>query len=332
LPIWRLKVKDLYPPIKPYAHGLLPVTDKHSIYWEECGNPKGFPVLFFHGGPGAGSSEKDRRYFSPQFRTILFDQRGCGRSRPVGCLKENTTWHLVHDAKKILDKLQIEKVLVVGGSWGSTLAFMFAIAYPHVVAGIVARGIYLGENSEIDYSAKGLMAQHFPKAWERFTSLLPSDGKKNPLAYFYKHVLPMRKKERKKKFLYEWTMFEGRHCSLQPSSDKAAKKEMAKLNRKDVEAIATLEIYYIYNGCFLKPKFILNNVHRIPRYIPISLIHGYYDVVCPGINAHRLHSALSKHNVRMNWVFSGHSKSDPEMRGKIISEVNRICREIKTTQ
>lgn len=323
-------MRDSYPRIKPYNHGFLPAGSGHKIYFEQCGNPKGFPVLFFHGGPGAGCSENDRRCFDPKrFRTILFDQRGCGRSRPLSCLKENTTRHLVQDAKAILDKLQIKKALLMGGSWGSTLAMVFAITYPEIAAGIVASGIYLGENSEIDYSEKGLMAQHFPKAWERFTRLLPADGKKNPLAYFYEHVLRMKDKKRKQKLLYEWTMFEDRHCSLKPSSDKKAEKEMAGLKPKDIEAIAALEIYYIYNGCFMKPGFILNNVHRIPRHIPISLIHGCYDVVCPGTNAHRLHSALKKHNVRMNFVFSGHSKSDSEMREKIISEVNRVYREIR---
>ncbi len=321
-------MKGLYPPIKPYNHSFLQAGN-HKIYYEQCGNPKGFPVLFFHGGPGVGCSPKDRRYFSPKLRTILFDQRGCGRSRPVACLKENTTWHLVQDTKAILDKLQIEKVLVVGGSWGSTLALVFSVTYPRMVAGVVVRGIYLGEYSEIDYSAKGLMAQHFPEAWERFTRLLPPDGKKNPLAYFYEKVLSMSEEKKKRKLLYEWTMFEDRHCPLQPSTDKEAEKEMAGLKPKDIEAIAALEIYYIYNSCFLKPNFILNNVHKIPRNIPVSIIHGYYDIVCPGINAHRLHSALRNHDVRMNWIFSGHSKSDPEMHEKIISEVNRVYREIR---
>lgn len=323
------EMKELYPPIKPYNHGFLPVDGGHSVYWEECGNPKGFPVLFFHGGPGAGCSKKSRRYINPRLRAVLFDQRGCGRSQPVSCLTANTTRHLVQDIKKLLDQLSIKKVVLLGGSWGSTLAFVFAITYPEMVAGIVARGVYLGEDSEIDYSADGLMAQHFPEAWERFTRLLPPESKENPLKYFYENVLPMRDKKKKQKLLYEWTMFEDRHCSLKPLSDKMAKKEMAALKPKDIEAIATLEIYYIYNGCFLLPNFIINNVGRIPRHIPISLIHGCYDIVCPGTNAHRLHIALKEHNVRMNWDFSGHSASDPKMRKKIISEVNRVCREIR---
>ena len=322
--------KGLFPPIEPYNRGYLK-RGKHKIYFEESGNPKGLPVLYFHGGPGAGCSPKDRRFFNPKkFRIILFDQRGCGRSKPIARIKENTTWHLIQDAKNILDKLNINKVLVFGGSWGSTMALIFTIIHPNCVSGIIARGIFLGERSEIDYSENGLIAQHFPQAWERFTSLLSADEKRDPLASYYKKLFDESTKSRKlKKLFYEWARFEDVHLKLLTPSQKNLDKYYAKADYKISKAISTLEIYYLYNNCFLRDGYITKNICRIPRDIPISLVHGKYDVICPPKSAYKLYRALSRHNVQLHWTHAGHSKSDIETEKKLLSEVKRLYKEIK---
>lgn len=322
--------QELFPSIRPFNKGFLNVSGGHKIYYEECGNPKGLPVIFFHGGPGAGCGTKDRRFFDPEkFRVVLFDQRGCGHSRPTANIKENTTWHLIRDAQDLLEELNIEKALAFGGSWGSTMALLFAIAYPGSVSGIIARGIFLGEQSEIDYSENGLIAQHFPQAWERFVSPLSLDEREDPLLSYYTKLFREKTNPKKlKKLFYEWARFEDAHLKLVVPSQKQMDREYAKAKYKEIKAISTLEIYYICNNCFLKNGYILNNTSWIPRNIPISIVHGKYDVICPPKSAYRLYMALEKHNVQLHWTHAGHSKSDPETQQKLISETNRLYTEI----
>ncbi|MBI2064969.1 MAG: prolyl aminopeptidase [Candidatus Yanofskybacteria bacterium] len=328
------KRTKLYPSIKPLNRDFLKTDDGHKIYFEECGNPDGVPVLFFHGGPGAGCGEKDRRYFDPKkWRIILFDQRGCGRSRPLNLLENNTTWHLIQDAKRILDRLNITKTALFGGSWGSTMALAFAITYPNMVLGMVLRGIFLGESSEIDYSENGLIAQHFPRAWERFASVLPPDQRKNPLISYHKEITAeTTSANRKRKLAYEWARYEDAHLCLTSNNDRKIDREFAKYKPRDVEAIATLELHYIANGCFFRRGFVLNNVSLIPD-VPISIVHGEYDVICPPKSAHRLEKALSASGhtqVSTFYTFAGHSKSDPETQERLLSETELLYKKVKT--
>ena len=325
--------ESLFPKRKPHNHGMLKTGDGHRVYFEECGNPNGIPILFFHGGPGAGCDEKDRRYFDPKkWRVILFDQRGCGRSRPLGLLENNTTWHLIQDAKHILNKLGITKTALFGGSWGSTMALTFAITCPEMVSGMVLRGIFLGESSEIDYSENGLIATHFPREWERFASVLSPEQRKDPLRAYYDKLINGRvRRSRRRKLVSEWTRYEDAHLRLAPTNPQKYEREFAKEKPETVEMIAVLEIYYIANGCFFKRGFILKNIHRIPN-VPISIIHGEYDVICPPRSAHRPEKALldSGHTqVRTFYTFAGHSKSDPETRKILLSETDRLYAKVK---
>lgn len=325
---------ELYPSIRPHKKYTLNTGDGHKVYFEECGNPNGLPVLFFHGGPGAGCSPKDRRYFDPKkYRVILFDQRGCGRSRPISKLEHNTTWHLVKDAKCILDKLKIQEVILFGGSWGSTMALAFAIAYPETVLGMVLRGIFLGEPSEIDYSENGLIAQHFPEAWERFASVLPMNERNNPLEGYYKRIVaepvsPVRTR----KLAHEWTRYEDIHLRLTSLPPERLEKEFNKYSWSEIRSCAILEIYYLRNGCFfVGNNFILKNTGEIPN-VPISIIHGKYDVICPPRNAYRLENALatSGHNqVRTFFTFAGHSKSDPENQKRLLLETDLMYDKVR---
>lgn len=325
--------KSLFPKIEPHKKGSLDTGDGHKVYFEECGNPDGIPILFFHGGPGAGCDAKDRRYFNPKkWRGILFDQRGCGRSRPLSKLDNNTTWHLIRDAKNILDKLGISKAVMFGGSWGSTMALTFAIVYPEMVSGLVLRGIFLGEPSEIDYSENGLIAQHFPRAWERFASVLRPDQRKNPLTAYYKEMTAeTTSASRKRKLAYEWDRYEDAHLRLAPNRDEKIDKELRQYKPRDIKALSILELHYIANGCFFRRGFVLKNVKRIPN-IPISIIHGEYDVICPPQSAHRLEKALvaSGHTqVRTFYTFAGHSKSDPETQERLLSETELMYEKVK---
>ena len=295
-------------------------------------NYEGFPTLAFHGGPGAGFSIKDRRRFDPTRRTVMFDQRSCGRSRPLKSLKNNTTQNLIEDAAAILNKLKIYEAVLEGGSWGSTLALLFAIAHPERTAGICLRGVFLGERGEINYSETGLIAQHFPQAWQRFVSPLDLQDKTNPLAGYYRGLIGNAEKStsyQKKRLIYEWARFEDAHLSLTIKDDKTFDREYAKEKPETLEAVSTLEIHYLYNNCFIENGFILKNISRIPLHIPISIIHGRYDVICPPRSAYRLYQALQKHNVKLCWTQAGHSKKDPENQSLMLSEMDRIYQEIK---
>ena len=315
-PLW-----DLYPEVETYSSRFIRPLDgtEHQIYVEECGNPKGFPVLFIHGGPGAGCSTTDRRYFNPEkWRIILFDQRGSGRSKPFGSIANNTTDHLCDDIDEIYKELGIQKAVLFGGSWGSTLALVFAIARPEKVSGMVLRGIFLGEKSEIDYLWNGAIARHFPEVWLRFLIVVPKEFKKNPAEYYYQQLMSPDLVIRKK-VAYEWARFEEALLHLEPQTPESIDKETSSFS---FESCAIMEAHYLFkNHCFFKEGFILKNVGEIPK-IPISIIQGRYDMVCPPVSAYRLKQKMPLANLHM--VTAGHSSSDPEIRKKLISETDAM--------
>lgn len=311
-----------YPPVEPYNHGFLLVDGGHSIYWEECGNPDGVPILYVHGGPGVGCDEKDRRLLDPKkWRIILFDQRGSYRSVPFGSVKNNTTEDLARDMWNLRRELGIQKTALLGGSWGSTLALYYAIRFPEDVSAIILRGIFLGEKSESDFLYQGGNNLFFPEAWERFIGNVPQKKRNDVIGYFYERMTTGTQEERRR-FAFELSRFEENLLHLEPPSEEEIDAET-----KDYpfESIGLIEAHYFINNCFMPEGFILEHTNRIPK-IPISIIQGRWDMVCPPDAAWRLKGALEStgHQVDYNIIQSGHSKTDQAMLKKLIDEGNRI--------
>ena len=315
----RKAADKLFPLIEPYNTGYLDVGDGHEIYYEECGNQKGVPVLYLHGGPGAGCDEDTRRFFDPKrCHIIIFDQRGSGRSKPYASIEANTTKILVEDIKRLLDKLGKKKVILFGGSWGSTLALVYAISYPKTVIGMVLRGIFLAERKEcLDYLNGQMKYSRFPEIGERFLRNVPEWAREHPADYYFEQMTSCNQATRLK-FAYEWTFYEYSRLSLVPPSKDKLKKEVLS---EPFLSLALMEAHYIRNFCFLEDGFILKNAHLIPR-VPISIIHGRYDDVCPVENAIRLHRALPMSKLHI--VVAGHARTDSEILTKLVSETDTM--------
>jgi len=303
---------------KSYEHGFLDVEEGHKIYYEIAGNPKGKPILFLHGGPGGGFREKDKKYFNPKkFKIILFDQRGAGKSTPTSSIKNNTTQKLVFDIKKLLDHLKIKKTFLFGGSWGSTLALVYAINYPETISGIVLRGIFLAskkENNYFTYEAKRM----YPEEWEKMTSIVPLKyiRKKKIEEYYYKMILSKNPKIREKYF-NSWAEYEFSISCLNPNKKKI-KKDLKSINK---ESFSTIELHYLNRNCFLPENYILKNVSKLNK-IPIIIIHGRYDCICSPSAAYTLHKRLK--NSTLQFVLSGHSSSDKEMERALVKATETI--------
>lgn len=307
-----------FPKIKPYNLGYLNVGDGHEIYFEECGNRGGFPIVFFHGGPGVGCSETDRRFFNPEkWRIILFDQRGSGRSMPGGSVHRNTTDHLVRDTAKLLEHLKIKKSVFFGGSWGSTLALLCAIRYPELVAGMVLRGIFLATRREIREYSVGAAGNYFPEIRERFVSHVPKKERKDVVRYYYKKITSGTPKE-KRFFSYEWARYEEAILRLKPGPEKSIDRELAAC---PFEPWVLIENHYMRHNCFLEDDYIIKYARGIPH-VPIVIVQGRYDMCCPPANAFRLKNALSWSELHM--VVAGHSSTDPETRRKLVLETEKI--------
>ncbi len=307
---------------EPYKKGYFPATDGHKLYYELFGNPKGIPLVFLHGGPGAGFGESSKRFFNPKiFNVLLFDQRGAGRSKPFASLKENTTDKLVDDTKKILDFLKFKKVIIFGGSWGSTLALIFAIRYPEYVLGLILRGIFLASKRDIDFYVAGGVKNHFPAHWKRFLDLVPKTERGSIAAYYLKQ---MQSKDPAvaEKHAFEWAYYETSLVKL-ITSDEEIIKELKEFAYK---SLAILEAHYMANYCFLEENYILKNAQSLSRF-PVSIIHGRYDFVCPPVNAHKLHQKIK--GSTLHFVTAGHSSSDKEIEKKLISELNQMGKRIK---
>jgi proline iminopeptidase len=310
-------VSPLHPEIEPYASGMLPLDAVHSMYWESSGNPGGVPVVFLHGGPGAGSSSKHRRFFDPAaYRIIVYDQRGAGRSQPLGEVRYNTTPHLVADLELLREHLGIARWLVFGGSWGSTLALAYAEAHPSRVLGLVLRGIFLCRPSEIDWFLYGLR-NVFPEAWEKFAGFLPAAERSNLLENYHRRLvdpdpsvhMPAAR---------SWSLYEGACSTLLPSQEALAHFG------DDVVALglARIEAHYFRNRIFLPPNALLENVHRL-RGIPGVIVQGRYDMVCPIVTADELHQAWPE----AEYVVvpdAGHSAMDPGVRSALVRATEKF--------
>jgi proline iminopeptidase len=310
------QASPLFPEIEPYDSGYLRVSEIHEIYYEQSGNPKGKPVFFLHGGPGGSAAPSSRRLYDPKkFRIVLHDQRGAGRSRPFADLRENTTQNLVEDIERLRRHLKIEeKILIVGGSWGSTLALAYAEAHPERVAGMVLRGIYLGTREEMEAFYGHGVAAYFPEVSERLWSQVPEMPGKTPPQRLLA-MLESPDPEVRKKIARAWAAYETKVAFLE-RSDEEVETEFATW---DPTAFSRIENHYMAQDCFLEPNQLLRDVHKI-KDVPVILINGRYDVICPPKTAYKLHRALPKSQL---WIVevAGHAGGEPGIQEAIVRAV-----------
>jgi proline iminopeptidase len=278
-------VRELYPPIEPHRSGHLRVSELHEIYWEVCGQPAGTPVVFVHGGPGGGAGADDRRYFDPSaYHIVVFDQRGSGRSRPYASLEENTTGDLVADMERLREHLGIERWVVFGGSWGSTLALAYAERHPERVRALVLRGIFLLRPREIRWFYQEGASFIFPDAWEDFVAPIPPAERHDLVAAFHRRLTGTDPAERAVA-ARAWSQWEATTSKLRP--DPALVERYA--NETTADAFARIECHYFVNhGFFATPDELLDGIDRIQA-IPARIVQGRYDVVCPMTTAWDLH-------------------------------------------
>lgn len=295
-------MRGLYPAIKPYHTGYLKVSDIHEIYYEECGNPQGKPAVFVHGGPGAGCDSRARSFFDPDaYRIILFDQRGCGRSRPHASLVDNTTWHLVADMEKLRAHLGIERWLVFGGSWGSTLALAYSQKHPERVSELVLRGIFMLSSFELRWFYQEGASALFPDRWENYVAAIPPAERGDLIQAFYKRLTSDDRRTRVDA-ARAWSIWEAATSYLQVNEEN-----VAKWGEEDFAiAVARIECHYFVNRGFLESEDqLLRDVSRI-RHIPGVIVQGRYDVVCPMQTAWALHRAWPEAEFRIT-ADAGHS-------------------------
>ena len=306
-------MKQLYPPIEPYKEFNLKVSDLHTIYVEESGNPKGKPVIFLHGGPGGGIEPIYRRYFNPKkWRIIIFDQRGCGRSTPHAELRENTTWDLVEDIEKIRKYLNIEKWVIFGGSWGSTLSMSYAIKYPLRCRGLILRGIFMLRKKEINWFYQEGASYLYPDAWEHYIEKIPESERNDLVRAYYKRLISLDDKVRIES-AKAWSIWEASTSKLFQSGDYLHHFEDSSV----AEAFARIECHYFINGGFFdSDEWILENVDKI-RHIPTVIVQGRYDVVCPMISAWDLYRKLPEADFHVVQN-AGHSMTEDGIAEKLI--------------
>ncbi|KAA3613819.1 MAG: prolyl aminopeptidase [Calditrichaeota bacterium] len=300
--------------------GYLSVSDKHEIYYEQWGNPDGIPILFIHGGPGAGFLKDDHRFFdSTKHRIIFFDQRGAGKSTPFASLKNNTTAHLIADTNALLDHINVKNCHLFGGSWGATLALAFAIQCPDRVLGILLRGLFLGSKESIKHYVGGGVRHHFPDAWQRFIKIVPYEKQDDIVGYYLKQMQSSDEAIREK-YTYEWAYYEFSIYKLK--IEGASVEEL--LNDFSYKSLSPLEAHYMQNNCFMPDNHILKNTRKL-EHIPISIIHGRYDFICPPKYAFQLHERLP--NSTLHIVCAGHAGSEPEIEKKIEIEIAKISQQ-----
>jgi proline iminopeptidase len=308
---------DLFPEIGPFETGYLPISAGHVMYWEQVGNPRGRPVLFLHGGPGAGAGIVHRRFFDPGFwRVIIFDQRGAGRSRPLGSLAQNTTPDLVDDIEILRRHLNIESWLLFGGSWGSTLALAYAQAHPERVRGAVLRGVFLGRDSEVEWFMHGL-ATIFPDVHAAFAGYIP-EAERGDLLGAYLRRLTDPSPSIHMPAARAWSIYEGSCSTLLPSPDTVA----SFAQDRTALGLARIEAHYFANHLFLPAGGLLGHMDRI-AHIPAEIVQGRYDMVCPPRSAFDLAAAWP--SARLSVVpDAGHSALEPGVRRALVAAVERF--------
>ncbi|MCW5598308.1 MAG: prolyl aminopeptidase [Nitrosomonas sp.] len=308
---------ELYPAIEPTHHGMLPLDARHTLYWEQSGNANGIPVLFLHGGPGAGSTPNHRRFFDPAYyRIVIYDQRGAGRSTPLGEIQDNTTPHLIQDIETLRQHLGIEQWLIFGGSWGSTLALAYGEAHPSRCLGFVLRGIFLCRSSEIDWFLYGLR-HFFPEAWHDFVAPLSASERNDILSAYYRRLMdpdpavhmPAAR---------AWGRYEGSCSTLLPSP------ETVEYFTGDTVALglARMEAHYFVHGIFLPENALLDNIHTLHDH-PAIIVQGRYDAVCPIVSADDLHRAWPRAEYTVI-EDAGHSAWEPGIRTALVQATEKF--------
>ncbi|MEX0740380.1 MAG: prolyl aminopeptidase [Pseudohongiella sp.] len=308
----------LYPAIEPFASGCLPVSERHSLYYEQVGNPAGKPVVFLHGGPGGGVMPDYRRYFDPdKWHVVLFDQRGCGRSTPFADIEENTTWDLVADIEKIRVHLGLSRWAVFGGSWGSTLALCYSIAHPDVCTDLFLRGIFLLRKQEIDWFYQQGCSRLFPDLWQSYLEPIPEGERGDLVAAYYRRLTstdPVVRQQAAK----AWSIWEGSTSKLM--FDPASVGKFG--NDQFADAFARIECHYFTNKGFLpEDNYLLNNADAIKN-IRTVIVHGRYDVICPVENAWQLHKALPQSELHII-ADAGHALSESGITAKMIEYTDK---------
>ena len=309
----------LYPPLNPFDTGRLKVDGIHTLYYEQSGNPQGVPVVFLHGGPGAGTTPKQRQFFDPRhYRIILFDQRGAGQSTPLGELRENTTMHLVADMEKLREHLDIGRWHVFGGSWGSTLALAYAIAHPARVLSMTLRGIFMMRQSEMDHFIHGIRAT-FPEAWEGLVAPL-SEAERSDIVGTYYRLLTHPDPQVHMPAARQWSSYEVACLRLIPEKYDVPPAAENPAEASHAYAIARLECHYFVHNRFEPDDYLLRNIGKI-RHIPCVIVQGRYDVVCPPVTAYDLHKQWPE----AKFIIvpdAGHASSEPGTTSELVNAMD----------
>jgi proline iminopeptidase len=310
---------SLYPPLEPYASERLAVGDDHEIYLEQCGDPAGIPVVFLHGGPGAGCSPSHRRFFDPRrYRIILFDQRGCGRSTPHAVLEHNSTWDLVADMERIRERLGIERWLVFGGSWGSTLALAYAETHPERVSGLVLRGIFLCRRDEIAWFYQQGASWVFPDYWQDFVGPIPIAERDDLVGAYYQRLTDPDATVRLDA-AKAWSIWEGRCATLLP--DQQIRSTFS--DERLALSMARIECHYFMHEAFLRPNQLLQDAGRLAT-IPGVIVHGRYDLICPLRSAWELSAAWPQATLEIV-DDAGHAAFEPGISRALIAATDRFA-------
>ncbi|NPA72465.1 MAG: prolyl aminopeptidase [Gammaproteobacteria bacterium] len=308
----------LYPPIEPYTQHCLQVDSTHSLHIEECGNPQGIPVIFVHGGPGSGYSAIHRQFFNPaEFRIILFDQRGCGQSKPHASLTNNTTAHLIEDMDKIRRHLNIDKWVLFGGSWGSTLSLLYAQSFPERVYAMVLRGIFLCRKQDVDWFYQSGADRFFPEYWADFIAPVAPENRHN-LIGAYHQLLTSHNEIERMRAAEAWSVWEGRTSNLK--TDPNVVNHFG--DPFHALAMARIECHYFHHQAFIEENQILENCEVINA-IPTTIVHGRYDMVCPINQAFDLHEQLPNAQLIIN-SHAGHSAMELENARALVAATDLL--------
>jgi proline iminopeptidase len=312
--------RGLYPPLAPYATAMLTDDPRHQVYYEQCGNPAAPAILFLHGGPGGGGDANARRFFDPaRWRIVILDQRGCGRSRPHAQLEDNTTWHLIADIETIRERLGIERWCVFGGSWGSTLALLYAQTHPGRVAGLILRGIFMLRAQELRWFYQQGASEVWPDRWQDYLAPIPPAERDDLIGAYHRRLTGDDASEALR-CASAWSIWEGATSCLRPSAelvDRFGADDFAL-------AMARIECHYFINGGFMRSESqILDNIDRI-RDIPATIVQGRYDMVCPARSAWDLHEAWPEADFQLV-PDAGHSAYEPGILHELICATDRYA-------
>lgn len=312
----------LYPEIKPYARHELSVGDGHVLYVDESGSPDGLPVVFIHGGPGAGCDSSSRRFFDPAlYRIVTFDQRGCGRSTPHASLEHNTTAHLIADMQKIREHLKIEQWVLFGGSWGSTLALAYAQTHPERVLGLLLRGIFLCRPQDFSWFYQEGASRLFPDYWQDYLAPIPQAERGDLMAAYYKR-LTGADQIAQMHAAKAWSIWEGRTATLRPNTQVV--ERFAEPHR--ALSIARIECHYFVNNAFLEPDQLVRDMPKI-AHLPGVIVHGRYDVICPLDNAWAVHQAWPNSELHVIRD-AGHAAAEPGIVDALVRAADNMAREL----